>query len=121
MYVASRLGNIIGPGTAGAPALAANVLCCCFGALSSTFLFLASVTWNEGRDGALASGIDFRFRFLVRIPLKHDVAVFEGIIASALFAFSPLVWEYSNGAEVFALNNALLAALLFLTAKASIL
>lgn len=34
-----------------------------------------------------------------------------------LFCLSPLVWEYSTGAEVFALNNFLVAAALYLTAR----
>jgi len=38
-------------------------------------------------------------------------------LSSLLFAFSPLVWEYSVGAEVFALNNLLVACILFFTVK----
>ncbi|KAG1701007.1 hypothetical protein DVH05_011252 [Phytophthora capsici] len=34
--------------------------------------------------------------------------------ASALFGFSPLIWTYAVGAEVFALNNAFTAVLVFL-------
>lgn len=37
------------------------------------------------------------------------------MIASMLFAFSPLIWEYSITAEVFALNNFFCALLLYLT------
>eukprot|EP01041_Mallomonas_annulata_P003920 gene3920-7816_t len=36
-------------------------------------------------------------------------------ITAFLFALSPLVWEYSIGAEVFAVNNAIIAALIYLT------
>lgn len=39
-------------------------------------------------------------------------------VGALLFALSPLVWEYSLSAEVFALNNLLVAALVWLTAKA---
>lgn len=36
-------------------------------------------------------------------------------VTAAMYAFSPLVWEYSIGSEVFALNNMLCAALINLT------
>lgn len=41
--------------------------------------------------------------------------VWAGVCGAGLFAFSPLVWEYARQAEVFALNN-LLLALVLLTA-----
>ncbi|CAM9750958.1 unnamed protein product, partial [Choristocarpus tenellus] len=34
-----------------------------------------------------------------------------------LFALSPLAWEYSTGTEVFALNNFLVAAIIYLTSR----
>ncbi|OWY99389.1 putative membrane protein [Phytophthora megakarya] len=37
--------------------------------------------------------------------------------AAALFGFSPLIWTYAVGAEVFALNNAFAALLIFLLQK----
>ncbi|MEO6029299.1 MAG: DUF2723 domain-containing protein [Candidatus Binatia bacterium] len=40
-----------------------------------------------------------------------------GIVAAALFAFSPLVWNYAVGAEVFPLNNLLVALLMYGTAR----
>jgi hypothetical protein len=43
-----------------------------------------------------------------------------GIVAAALFAFSPLVWPYAVTAEVFALNNAFAAGLVALTVAASL-
>ena len=38
-------------------------------------------------------------------------------MAALLYAFSPLVWEHSIGAEVFALNNLLCAMVVYLTCK----
>lgn len=40
--------------------------------------------------------------------------------ASALFAFSPLIWTYAVGAEVFALNNLFAALLLYLALQYSV-
>eukprot|EP00929_Paragymnodinium_shiwhaense_P042090 TRINITY_DN21844_c0_g1_i4.p1 TRINITY_DN21844_c0_g1~~TRINITY_DN21844_c0_g1_i4.p1 ORF type:complete len:1301 (+),score=168.75 TRINITY_DN21844_c0_g1_i4:101-4003(+) len=44
-------------------------------------------------------------------------AVVCGVAAGVLFAASPLTWLYSTQAEVFALNNALAATLLFFTVR----
>jgi hypothetical protein len=73
----------------------ANHLSAIFGAL--TVLFMA-FTLNEivGNDAILLS--------LRYFPLF-------------LFAFSPLIWEYSVTAEVFALNNVLCSVTLYLTVK----
>lgn len=40
-----------------------------------------------------------------------------GILAGGLFAFSPTVWEYAIGAEVFALNHLLVATMLWLAVR----
>jgi hypothetical protein len=43
------------------------------------------------------------------------MSILPASLAAFSFAFSPLVWEYSIGAEVFALNNLLCSALVYLT------
>jgi hypothetical protein len=48
---------------------------------------------------------------------KLALAFTPSAITALLFAFSPLVWEHSVGAEVFALNNLLCAMVVFLTVK----
>jgi hypothetical protein len=44
-------------------------------------------------------------------------APWAGLLSAGLFAFSPVVWRYSVTAEVFALNDLILAAMLFLAAR----
>jgi hypothetical protein len=78
------------------PALAANVMCCFFGSLAVYFLTLAAYAMDNTND------------------LSQIV---NSMIGPLLFAFSPLVWEYSVGVEVFSLNNVFVALLLFLTVK----
>ncbi|GMH70275.1 hypothetical protein TrRE_jg10714, partial [Triparma retinervis] len=82
------------------PAVLANALCCCMGATTtylitvSTFLMASSLSPADG--------------------LVNECAA---CLSSLLFSFSPLVWEYSVGAEVFALNNLLVAFVLFYSVK----
>ena len=45
------------------------------------------------------------------------LGIFGPSIAASMFSLSPLVWEYSNTAEVFALNNFLCASLLLCTSQ----
>lgn len=46
------------------------------------------------------------------------MAISAGLLGACLYGLQPLVWEYTIGAEVFALNNCLCACLLWLTAVA---
>ena len=82
------------PESAGTPAARLSLLCCVLAAGAAVLL---------GRAAARVSGGEW-----------------EGLLAAATFAFSPLVWRLSVQYEVFALNNLLCAALLFLTAHFSI-
>lgn len=72
-----------------------------------------SVAWRvnlfSAVAGAAAAGV---LAATVRLASGSAVA---GVVAAGLFAFSPVVWAYAVGAEVFPLND-LLAALLFLAA-----
>ncbi len=60
---------------------------------------------------ALAAALVFRAaaRFTASVP--------AGILAAALFAFSPIVWPYAVTTEVFALNNLCAALLLDVTSR----
>lgn len=46
-----------------------------------------------------------------------DDARASAVIGAGVYSFSPLVWTYSTQAEVFALNNLFVAALIFLTTR----
>jgi len=97
-HLAFRVAGFVAPGVSGAPALAANLLSCSFGAAAAAFLALSVLEWNYGRAVPAASAAG-------------------AVVGAALFAFSPLAWEYHVGAEVFALNNALVSLLLFFTTR----
>jgi hypothetical protein len=101
-HLAMRVADILAPGAAGAPAFAANLLSCAFGALAAAMAAIAVHEWSGSQ------------RMTSSVP---EAATAGGIVAAALFALSPLTWEYSTGSEVFALNNALMAVLIWLTAK----
>lgn len=78
-------------------ALASNILSGVFGSATAVLACLAIEEWTRGlaeayNPGAAAAG-------------------------ALLFCLSPLAWEYSTGSEVFALNNMLVAAALYLTAR----
>lgn len=45
----------------------------------------------------------------------HHFQFSAAFVAGCLFAFSTLVWEYSISAEVFALNNVIISAMVYLT------
>lgn len=64
-------------------------MCCVFGSVAAGFVSSAVYTALPG----------------------HPCRTAAGWAAAGLFAFSPLVWEYSIGGEVFALNNAICAAI----------
>ncbi len=75
-----------------------NIMCAFFGALAAGFIGLASYD-------------------LVLLTRSKKLLITMSLISALLFAFSPLVWEYSISAEVFSLNNAILSMLLFLTLR----
>ncbi|KAG9401466.1 hypothetical protein AC1031_009330 [Aphanomyces cochlioides] len=62
--------------------------------------------------GAVAACCISHFVYLY----TNKTYAFAAIAAGLMFAFSPLTWEYAAGAEVFALNNMLLAILFVLCA-----
>ena len=101
-HLVMRAANTVTPGVAGAPAFAANILSSAFGATAAAMAAIAVHEWSGSR------------RMTSSVP---EAATAGGIVAAALFALSPLTWEYSTGSEVFALNNALMAGLIWLTAK----
>ena len=86
------------------PAYAVNMLCCIFGAI--TCYFISKIvdayhsTQNKSSDDDGSSALS--------------------AISGVLFALSPLTWEYSTGTEVFALNNLVIAIILYNTLQVSI-
>ena len=78
-----------------------NNLTAVFAALASVFIALTCFEMLIAHNNAISS----MFTFL------------PSAIAALLFAFSPLVWEHSVGAEVFSLNNFFCSVIVYLTVK----
>lgn len=68
-----------------------------FGSVTAVLACLAIEEWTHGLEGAYNPG--------------------AAAAGALLFCLSPLAWEYNTGSEVFALNNMLVAAVLYLTAR----
>ena len=75
--------------------------------------------------GTIASRVNFLSAFcsasaaalLVLTVNRWAKNLWAGVLTAGLFAFSPLVWQYSVIAEVLALNNLLVATLLYLSIR----
>lgn len=78
-------------------ARAANIMSCIFGSATATLVALTVEEWTRGSNGVHNPG--------------------AAAAGALLFSLSPLTWEYSTAAEVFALNNFLVALALYLTAR----
>src|SRR5512133_2791925 len=87
----SILGKLFSLLPWGSVAWRVNLLSATCGAGAAVLLFLAVCRWTK--------------------------APWAGLLSAGLFAFSPLAWRYAVTAEVFALNDLLLAAMLLLAAR----
>lgn len=101
MHIVSEVGVNVDGWT---PAAAANTACCLFGATTAVVLSQTA------------------YKFIAsEIGKDHDVlASYSGALCGVLFALSPLTWEYSVGAEVFALHNTLVAFILYFTVSVAV-
>ena len=50
-------------------------------------------------------------------PRRKSLATWGGAVAGAMFAWSPLIWLYAVGAEVFSINNFFSALLVWQTVR----
>ncbi len=78
-----------------------------------TYLPLSSLAWRVNLLSATAAAA--AATFLMLSIWRWSQNLWAAILASALFAFSPVVWTYAIEAEVFSLNNFFVALLLFLS------
>ena len=85
------------------PAAAANSACCFMGASTAYFLSLATHRFILGQGGGSER--------------VEEIAPYAAALSGSMFALSPLTWEYSVGAEVFALHNTFVAGILLFTAR----
>lgn len=80
----------------GSKAWRTNVMSSIFGSIAAVLLYATGRKLGSGEGGWLGDG-------------------WGGMLAALGFAFSPTVWLYSIQGEVFALNNLLVAAMVYLT------
>jgi Protein of unknown function (DUF2723) len=77
-----------------------------------TFIPFGTVAWRVNLLSAVCdAGAAVMILLAVRRWARNDWA---GFLAAGLFAFSPLIWRYAVVGEVFALNNLLVATMLYL-------
>ena len=88
------------------PAAAANSACCVLGALTTYLISLAShrLILKQSKGNARVA----------------EVAPYAAALSGTIFSLSPLTWEYSIGAEVFALHNTLVAGILLFTSRVAV-
>jgi hypothetical protein len=76
------------------------------------YLPIGSVAWRLNFFSAVcdaaAAGV------LVYAGARWSESIWGGLVAGALFAFAPAIWQYAAVAEVFALDNVLVAVLVLL-------
>ena len=92
-----------------------NHMCCIFGAIAATLLSCSCyelLHLKKMLEG-LVEICDSTNNKKTEINF-HDVSSFSLVTCAVLYAFSPIIWEYSIGSEVFALNNLLCSLLIYL-------
>ena len=103
----------------GSPAWRVNLLSVVLSASSASLLFLAIWRWDmhdawksssSGGGGGVSSSSDKTTSSAVGAS-----SIFAGLYGAGMLAFCPLIWMYSIQAEVFALNNFFVSALVYLT------
>jgi len=82
-----------------------------------TFIPFGTIAWRVNLLSAVCdTGAAVMLLLAVRRWTRNHWA---GLLASGLFAFSPLVWRYAVVGEVFALNNLIVALMLYLAVRYS--
>lgn len=126
--ILDSMGLRPGPGVDGraSPAWCANSIASVMGALAAMFTaqstYLLCTRWGGILGGRPAQrGEDDSVACRNSCWERDDIfrALASGC-AAMLMAFSPLMWQYSVTAEVFALNNALLSLLIFFAFRFSL-
>lgn len=83
-----------------------------------TIVLPGQVTSRAWKANAFAAACDTGCAvFIYLIVQNWTQERVAGITASMLFAFSPLIWTYAIGAEVFSLNNLFVGALLYILTR----
>jgi hypothetical protein len=83
-----------------------------------SFLPWGSVAWRINLFSAVSSVGACWFLFLSLQKINKNQ--FSALIAVGLYAFSPLIWRYSEVAEVFSLNNFFATVLIYLFVSATL-
>lgn len=133
--VLASVGLRPGPGFDGraSPAWCANAIASVMGTLAAMFTaqstYLLSIRWDgigggrrvQRQNAAQSSSTAVRHHYFTYSYEESDdvLKTLASGCAAMLMAFSPLMWQYSVTAEVFALNNFLLSLLLSLALRFS--
>lgn len=137
--VLDSVGLRPGPGVDGraSPAWCANAIASVMGALAATFTaqstYLLCTRWDgiggrvqrrkvaqdSSSSSSTAVGHYYYYHSYSWEESHENFKALASGCAAMLMAFSPLMWQYSVTAEVFALNNCLLSLLLSLTLRFS--
>src|SRR2546426_7210537 len=76
-----------------------------------TFIPFGTIAW---RVNLLSAVCDSAAAVIILLAVRRWTRnEWAGLLAAGLFAFSPLVWRYAAVAEVFALNNLIVALMLY--------
>lgn len=97
------------------PAWKANLVSAICATVAAGCLFLCVVLFGQARHRCYHPSSSSTENSLA--TAASTTALVAAAAAAGLFAWSPLVWQFAVTAEVFALNNALLALLLYTTLR----
>ena len=98
--------QMLGPLLGGTPAWRSNLLGAMFDTISAACVFLCVEEWLRPGPSQL-----------VRFAAPAFARIAGAVAAMGLFALSPLIWMYASHAEVFAMNNALIGCIVFLSIR----
>ena len=82
-----------------------------------TYIPFGSIAWTINLFSAFSNALASGLIFLIIYNWTNNA--WAGVLSSILFAFSPIIWKTSVAAEEFALNNLLLALLIYLSLRFS--
>ncbi|KAM3574970.1 hypothetical protein VYU27_003097 [Nannochloropsis oceanica] len=100
---------------AGSPSWKANIISAICTTMAAGCLFLCIVVFGQARHRCYHPSMSSSNDSLA--TATSTTTLVAAAAGAGLFAWSPLVWRYAVSAEVFALNNALLALLLYTTLR----
>ncbi len=115
VYVVTSFGKKFAPGSS--PAYLVNIASCVFGSLASGLISLSVFHFTD--DAILCRQNEFQNKSRknnneeLRSSVLHFSRCSSAISSGLMCSFSPLMWQYNISAEVFALHNLFVAAIVY--------